>query len=102
MLSDSEAITDVQKAEAFNRYFSSVFTLENKDNVPHFPDRTFTQSLSYISITPEDVFAKLISLKPFKLDNLNPRVLKEAAFQLSNPLSLIFTKSLDEGRMPPE
>jgi len=63
------------------------------------------QSLPYISITPEDVFAKLISLKPYKLagpENLNPRVLREAAFQLSSLLSLIFTKSLDEGRMPPE
>jgi len=63
------------------------------DNIPHFPDNSFTQSLSDISITPEDVFTKLISLKPFKSagpDNLNPRVLKEAAFQLSNPLSLIF------------
>ena len=88
---DSEATTDVQKAEAFNRFFSSVFTIENTDNIPHFPDRSFAQSLSDVSITPEDVFTKLTSLKSFKSagpDNLNPRVLKEAAFELSNPLSL--------------
>ena len=86
-------------------YFRSIFALENTDNIPYFPDHTFMQNLSDISITPEDVFNKLISFKPSKSagpDNLNPRVLKEAIFQLSNPHSLIFTKTLDEGRMPPE
>jgi len=40
--------------------------------------------------------------RPWQFKPYIYRVLKEAAFQLSNPLSLIFTKSLDEGRIPPE
>jgi len=56
---DSEATTDIQKAEPFNRCFSTVFTIANMDNIPHFPDHSFTQSLSDISITPEDKFINI-------------------------------------------
>ena len=67
----------------------SVFAVENIDNIPDFPDRSFTHSFSNITIAPDD---KLVSFKPCKsagLDNLNPWVLKEAAFQVILPFSLI-------------
>ena len=75
------------------------------DNIPAFPDRSFSEGLFNIIVNPDDIYSKSVSLKPCKSagpDNLNPWVLKEAAFQLSLPLSLILTKSLDEGRIPAE
>ena len=59
--------------------------------------------LIYLSPLNEQVYCKLRSLKPFKSpgpDGFYPRIIKEAAEQLSLPLYLIFSKSLDERFLP--
>ena len=102
-LDNNEAITDNEKAAMLNSFFSSVFTKEFEDlnNFPHTNSHQYTEPLSNISITTEQVYCKLRSVKSFKSpgpDKFHPKILTEAAKQLSVPLCklcLIFSKSLD-------
>lgn len=51
----------------------------------------------------EDVLEKLLALNSSKSpgpDGLHPRVLKELANELAEPLALVFQKSLNEGILP--
>ena len=84
-------------------FFSSVFTNEDLDNLPHINSHQYSFPLSDISFTIEQVYCKLRSLKPFKCpspDGFHPRILKETPEQLSLSLYLIFSKSLDESFLP--
>ncbi len=85
-----------------NRFFSSVFTDEDLENIPSFPSRS-NSSLKEIIFTPDLVVKKLQNLNSSKtpgLDGFHPRVLKEAASELAVPLSIIFQKSFDEASLP--
>ena len=100
---NNEATTDNDTAAMLNYFFSSVFTNEDLDNLPHINSHQYSVPLSNISITIEQVYCKLRSLKPFKSpgpDGFHPRIIKEAAEQLSLPLYLMFFKSLDESFLP--
>ena len=60
-------ISDEDKSNALNRYFSSVFTQEDPNSVPMFHiDKSDDVSLSSINITPSIVFDKLVSLQTGK------------------------------------
>ena len=96
----SKATTAKERAEALNAFFASVFTKEDLTNLPTPPTYDITESLFTIEITPEKVYEKLRNLKPGKSaghDKWHPYVLKELAEELSEPLSILFTKSLVEG-----
>ncbi|XP_065896024.1 uncharacterized protein [Dysidea avara] len=104
-LNDTEAATDESKAEMLNKFFTSTFTRESMDNIPEFQDRDFVTNLDGISIDAGIAKEKLCDLNSSKAtgpDELPPRVLKEAAAEISIPPSIIFKKSLSEGRLPPE
>ena len=80
-----------------------MFTKENLDTIPYFDDRVFVNCLDSIAISRSKIYNKLTTLKTCKSagpDNLFPRVLKELATELCVPLSKIFSKSLDEGKLP--
>ena len=73
------------------------------DNIPEFQDCDFVTSLDGISIDAGIVREKLCDLNSSKTtgpDELPPRVLKEAAAEISIPMSIFFKKSLSEGRLP--
>jgi len=56
-----------------------------------------------VNVTSNIVFNKLKNLKPSKSPGpggIHPRVLKEAAAQLYNPLSALFKRSIEEGLLP--
>lgn len=93
--------TDNQKAEALNKQFCSVFVNEPADNVPEQEiPRTTMQP---INVEISDVEKRLSELNPNKSggpDGVHPRILKEARKALATPLTMIFNKSLDEGRVP--
>ena len=56
--------SDKDKSNAFNKFFSSVFTTEDPNTVPSFHvDKNDDISLSSITINPSVVFEKLTSLK---------------------------------------
>ena len=99
------ATTDQDKAEVLSRFFSSVFTLENIDEIPTLPIKWQGPFLEDIEITPAQVEQKLLHLRPSSSpghDGIHPRVLQELAIPLSRPLSAIFRKSLDEAKIPDE
>ena len=96
-------ITDpLMKAEALNDQFQSVFTRESDlDNIPT-PKKT-AATMPRIHITKPGVTKLLRQLNPGKAagpDSISPRVLKELAEELSDPLTRIFQKSLEEKKVP--
>ena len=104
-LDNSSYSTAEEKAEAFNRYFSSVFNNDTSlpDNLPSTPftDTTITS----ITLTTKEVLSALQRLDPNKTpgpDGFHPRILKECAKELAPSLCALFNKSLRLGRLPSE
>ena len=100
--SGEECKSDQETANVLNKYFASVF--EKEDNqLPDFPEQEYTIELLDVEIS-EDKVDKLISnIKPSKSqgpDNFHPKLIKETANELKKPLTIIFKKSVDEGRIP--
>ena len=94
---------DQEKVEVLNSFFASVFTNEVPGPIPNFEPRPFTDILSTINITTEDVKAKLSKLNPTKSpgpDNIGPRILKEMHEVLAKPLADMYRSSLQEGQVP--
>ena len=94
-----------EKAEVLNDYFSSVFTEENLENMPSLEPRPYDTPLTTLEITPDKVKKKLLKLKKTKSagpDGFHPRVLRECVDTISSPLAMIFNKSLQEAKLPPQ
>ena len=96
---------DVGVANIINDYFSSIFTIE-KLPIPN-PVQIFNGSsgdrLTDICFTKEDVHKLLKNLKPCKApgpDKIYPRVLKELASEIAEPLYVIFKESLRQSVIP--
>ena len=94
-------------ADALNIYFSSVFTLEDKNNLPvHEP--LLADNVEYLTnmlITPAMIVTKIKKLKDNKsprIDGITPKLLKEIAEEISVPLAIMFNLSLHEGTVPHE
>ncbi|KAI8493802.1 hypothetical protein Bbelb_281490 [Branchiostoma belcheri] len=78
---------------------------ENTQSIPEPTQRMYEEDLNSINVSVEDVSRRLKNLNPNKSpgpDNIHPRVLKEMAEVLATPLQIIFTKSLEEGKLPRE
>ena len=92
-----------RKAEVLNHFFSSVFTDEGPEAPPTLPCNYQGPLLEDVDVSPQKVEAKLSSLKPSSAvgpDAIQPRLLKESANILASPLSVLFRKSLDSGKIP--
>ena len=92
---------DVDKAEALNNQFGSVFTddngiIPNKD-MSHYPD------ILPFSISAEGVQKRLADISPNKAcgpDEIPARVLRDAAAEIAPMLATIFQQTLDTGSIP--
>jgi hypothetical protein len=96
------AATDLEKAEALNTFFASVFVNEPPDDIPSLDLRT-SNTLHQVTFTLDKVKKKLESLKTGKSpgpDKIHPRVLKECATAICAPLQEIFIDSFESGRLP--
>ena len=96
--------SDKEKADVLADFFTSVFTKDTDSEMPDIVPKVVPE-LNNIVINPSIVKKKLDSLKINKSpgpDKLHPRLLKELSEVLSYPLSLIFKKSVDTGKIPCE
>ena len=91
-----------EKAELLNTFFTSVFTNEDSETIPVFPIRT-NKKLEEINIDDIEVQKLLERVKETKSpgpDELHPKFVKETAKVLTTPISILFRKSLAEGKLP--
>ena len=76
---------------------------KKKKNVPVVDDLQFDTPLDHIQVQPEEVDKLLQGLNVTKSmgpDNMHPFMLKSLGKTVSKPVTLIFQKSLNEGRVP--
>ena len=93
---------NLKKAELLNTFFTSVFTDENEDNMPEFETRT-DKILEEINIdvnTVEKLLSQVKETKSQGPDGIHPKFIKETSRELSKPVSMLFKKSVEEGRLP--
>ena len=94
------------KAEAFNDYFSSVFTCEDHHGLERLSEQSMLMSTSHIDevvITEEDVYELLCKIDTSKAcgpDEIPGQLLKEGAPLIAEPLSILFNNSLQFGSLP--
>ena len=103
--SGTTAVSDEDKANVLNQFFSSVYTREEKHNLPDREEasRSSGTTIIDICITPQAVENKLKDLNVCKAqgpDGIPARVLKELSHELAIPLSIVFNKSIEEGSIP--
>src|SRR6218665_3866993 len=100
-------VDDEEAAEVLNKYFSSVFTLEDLGNIPE-PKQTCLDSgngLAQIIFTKENVVEQLKRLNTDKstgIDELHLKFLHEVREEIGEALALIFNKSMQTGDVPRE
>ena len=103
-----EVIVDDEKAaNLLNDYFSSVFTVEDCSFIPDasvvFDRNILGEGLSEIEITADMVETKLSKLNINKcpgLDGIHPKLLFELRGIIAEPLSKLYSKSLELGIVP--
>ena len=95
---------DLEKSEVLNDFFGSVFTVEDKSDIPVFiPNKPINSFVNTVNITVEDMSNALNSLKMNKSpgpDGLHPRVLKELSKEIAYPLKYIFDLTIKTGKFP--
>ena len=104
LLKENGSLTtnDKEKCDTLNDFFSSVFTKEDINNLPDFNNKT-NVTIPNIDITKEDVTDALNKLNISKSpgpDLIHPRILRELAVELGDPLKRLFDKSVTDGKLP--
>ena len=80
-----------------NKFFTSVFTMEDLSYIPNVGKRDTYESdpkLEDFLITTSDIHKHIVELKDNKVpgdDNIAPRILKEVAEEISNLLSTLYS-----------
>ena len=96
---------DEEMAEELNNFFSSVFTREDKTNMPDLPEMRTRTKLTSSFITAGQVKQKIKELKPHSAagpDVITPRLLQACQEELSPVLAMIFRKSINSRQVPQE
>jgi len=106
-LTGAQINDDEQAANLLNDYFSSVFTIENCNNIKEpltvFKGNIAEEGLLKFKISKELVEKKLEVLKVDKcpgLDGIHPKLLFELRQELASPLAKLFNSSLESGSVP--
>ena len=102
---NSRASANVEKATILNRFFSSVFTIENLNSIPTCENKPVGSALVDTEFTIDNVKTKLDNLNQNKSpgpDMFHPQLLHSLANELSEPLAVLYQKSYDSGILPPD
>ena len=94
--------SDGETANALNSYYHSVFTRDDQQSTPVFPQQT-EEELTDVAVTVESVEEILQSLKTNKAagpDGVENRLMKECSEEMAPVLTELFRKSIDEGEVP--
>ena len=100
---EGTSVTYLEKSEALDDFFSSVFTIERDGPTPQLARRDIKVAMPHLETTEAMVKKKLDGLNPNKSagpDGLHPRVLSELSEVISKPLATIMQKSLTEEQLP--
>ena len=103
-LKDGETVVSSNEsmANVLNKFFASVFTVENPD-LPESLPSDVPNKLSDVKFSEESVSAKIDALKIDAApgpDKITPRLLKSVSDVLCKPLSIVFMRSLNESVVP--
>ena len=93
---------DEEKANILQTQISSVYSKEPDGDIPRIPSRTDSLN-STLNITEVMVKKELLNLNVYKSigpDGLHPRLLKELAALLAEPIALVFNKTITDGILP--
>jgi hypothetical protein len=103
MRSEGVLISDsLGKANILNKQYTSVFGPKDREKTPEGTPSD-VPPMPEIQIQPEGVKKMLLALKPTKAagpDRISPRVLRELAEELYQPLTTLFQNSMDSGIVP--
>jgi len=104
--SNLNAKDQAQITELFNSRFSSFFTTENKTEVP-CPHTVFNgndcDKLCDIVFIEDEVMKRLLRLREDKsagVDDISSRFLKAVSPEVAIPATLLFSRSMSEGKVP--
>jgi len=98
-----EPVVDSQSmAEMLNTYFISVFTKEEGTDIPVPDSLPAASELNSVTFTSSEVSKKIEKMKIGSPgpDGITVNFLKATQQVISEPLALIFTKSMNEGSVP--
>ncbi|XP_045210645.2 uncharacterized protein LOC123562055 [Mercenaria mercenaria] len=99
---NAQASSDVDKANLLNQYFCSQSCIDDTGHeLPNIP--VSRCSLQDISISVQDVIDSINSIDPGKAcgpDLVSPRLIREGSNVLAEPLSIYFTKLLQQSFFP--
>ena len=93
-------VTDGEKADCLNKYFTSISTVPNiTPDLPAFQLKT-NQTLNTFEITEEEVYDIISCLNVNKASGpkfISYRLLKSVARSISKPLTMLFNRLINEG-----
>ena len=99
---EGEILNDLQLANALDEFYTSVNADIPPLDVYSLP--AFLQSNDNVPIVQSyEVCKNLLAVQPFKAsgpDNVASRILKEFAYVLAEPITIIFNESLSTGIVP--
>ena len=97
---------EVEMANVLNGFFSTVFTTEDVQNSLPMPEpQAQGRTLPDFIVTENEILTVMNSMNVNKTpgpDKISPRLLKEAKNELVKPLTIIFNKTLQAGKVPQE
>ena len=103
-LDDQKASSSTDKAQLFNNFFASVFTVSPDIHDNDYDERKFTDnaisSLTCCKAEEEKLLVNLNVSKAHGPDGITARMLREAAPAISASLTKLFNLSIQNGQLP--